>query len=137
MDRKAYLKAYKQAYRSEMRSVTLTVSSADYARLAKAAKAQGKKPTTLLHELAFSAFDQSLYIPVELHAQLTELNFRILNIANNVNQIAHWSNTVAQAPDYRQVLGHIERLHNAVQDYTDGRLKARSLPPNSSQSTVS
>ena len=137
MDRKTYLKAYKQAYRSEMRSVTLTVSSTDYARLAKAAKAQGKKPTTLLHELAFSAFDQALYIPVELHAQLTELNFRILNIANNVNQIAHWSNTVAQAPDYRQVLGHIERLHHAVQDYTAGRLQTRALPPIISQPPVS
>ena len=126
MNRKAYQKAYKQAYRADNRSVTLTVSKADYARLQKAAKAEGKKPTTLLHELAFAGFYQALYVPAELKAQLSELNFLVLNIANNVNQIAHWSNTVAQAPDYRLVLSHIERLHNAVQDYTHGRLGTRS-----------
>ena len=106
-----------------------TVSRADYQRLVKAARAEGIKPTKLLHDIAFSAFDRSLYVPADLKAQMRELNFLVFNIANNINQIAHWSNSHAQPADYRRVLAHIETLHQHVVAFTQGRLKARALPP--------
>jgi Bacterial mobilisation protein (MobC) len=129
MDRKTYLKAYKQTYRAEKHSVTLTVSRADYQRLVKAARTEGIKPTKLLHDIAFSAFDRSLYVPAELKTQMRELNFLVFNIANNINQIAHWSNSHAQPPDYRRVLAHIETLHQHVVAFTQGRLTGRNQPP--------
>lgn len=125
MDRTAYHKAYKAQYRAEKRSVTLTVSAADYDRLLKAAHSEGKRPTTLLHDLAFTAFDRSLYVPADLEAQLRELNRLMLNIANNVNQIAHWSNSHAEAADYGRLRDHIRALHEAIQAYTQDRLGRR------------
>lgn len=127
-DRKAYLKAYKKLYRAEKRTVSITVSADDYNRLVKAARAEGKKPTTLLHDLAFSGFYGALYVPAELKAQMSEMNFLLLNIANNVNQIAHWSNSVQREADYPRVLQHIKQLHQAVADYTANRLTARTAP---------
>lgn len=125
MDRKAYQKAYKQDYRSQMRSVTLTIPVADHRRLVKTAQSHGKKPTTLLYELAFAQFDASVYVPPALDGELKQIKFLIRNIANNLNQIAHHTNTVKRAADAGHVFAELKRLELCVEEYTRGRLKAR------------
>lgn len=125
MDRKAYQHAYKQTYRTAMRSVTLTIPVADHRRLVKAAQGFGKKPTTLLYELAFAHFDAAVFVPPALDGELKHLKYLIRNIANNLNQIAHHTNTVKRAADAGAVFAELKRLERCIEEYTRGRLKAR------------
>ncbi len=53
-DRTAYLKGYLSDYRMRNRCLSITVPIADYNRLEKAAKKEGKTPTRLLVELGLT-----------------------------------------------------------------------------------
>lgn len=57
MDRKDYLKAYLKDYRSRCKCVNLAIPVADYRRLERAAKGEGKKPTQLLVEIGLANLD--------------------------------------------------------------------------------
>ena len=62
---------------------------------------------------------------VALAGELNQLKFLIRNIANNLNQIAHHTNTVKRAADAGHVFAELKRLELCVEEYTRGRLKAR------------
>ncbi len=68
--------------------------------------------------------DSALYVPADVSDQLTQLKFLIRNVANNLNQIAHHTNTVKQAADKGQVFAWLKQLERHVESYTLGRLKA-------------
>ena len=121
-DRKKYLKAYKLDYRNRVKSVTISVPIADYNRLAKAAHKEGYKPTTLLYELAFSQFDKTIYVPIEIRDGLKELRFLLHNVANNINQLAHHANTVRQVMNPGAIAAELKKLDRAMTSYTLGRL---------------
>lgn len=125
MDRKTYLKTYKQNYRASVKSVTLSIDMALYRRIEKAARQEGKKPTTLISELALHGFADLVYVPAELRADLKRLEFLFRNVANNLNQIAHHTNAVKRAADERAVFAELTKLWRLVDDYTKSRLHER------------
>lgn len=123
MDRKDYLKAYLKDYRSRCKCVNLAIPVADYRRLERAAKGEGKKPTQLLVEIGLANLDEAIYVPASIQKELQALRFLIRNVANNFNQIAHHTNTVKRAADERSVLAELKKLERHIQDYTLGRLR--------------
>ena len=125
MDRKAYLKSYLKDYRTNAKCVNLVVPLADYRKLERAAKREGMKPTRLLVVLGIGAIDEATYVPAALSGELRQLKFLIRNIANNLNQIAHHTNTVKRAADAGLVFAELKRLERCIEEYTRGRLKAR------------
>ena len=125
MDRKAYLKAYLKDYRAHVKCVNLVIALDDYRKLERAAKREGKKPTRLLVEIGISHLDATVYVPAAIEAEIKQLKFLIRNIANNLNQIAHHTNTVKRAADAGLVFAELKRLELCVEEYTRGRLKAR------------
>jgi hypothetical protein len=124
MDRKAYLKAYLKDYRASVKCVNLVIPLADYRKLERAAKAEGVKPTRLLVEIGIANLDQAVYVPAAVAGEIKQLKFLIRNIANNLNQIAHHTNTIKRAADAGAVFAELKRLERCIDDYTRGRLKA-------------
>ncbi len=63
-------------------------------------------------------------IPENLETELKTLRFAIRNIANNVNQIAHYSNLVrsVSTTNENNLLQHIKQLEEAVEEYTKGQI---------------
>lgn len=131
MDRKRYLETYLSGYRAERRFLNLALDKADHARLAKAAAREGKKPGRFAIEIALRHVDGEVYVPALLKTELQALRYLIRNIANNLNQIAHHTNTVKKAADERAVFQELRRLEAAVEDFTSGRLAERikATPP--------
>jgi hypothetical protein len=118
--RKAYLKQYKKHYKAKR--VNLTLSSDEYRDFLTQAK--NTKITTYVKRLALASLHSQTMIPEHLETELKTLLFAIRNIANNVNQIAHYSNLVrtVSTANENNLLQHIKQLEKAVEEYTKGQI---------------
>ncbi len=118
--RKAYLKQYKKHYKAKR--VNLTLSRDEYRDFL--AQAKNTKITTYVKRLALAGLHSQTMIPEHLETELKTLCFAIRNIANNVNQIAHYSNLVrtVSTANENNLLQHIKQLEKAVEEYTKGQI---------------
>lgn len=127
--RKLYNKQYKDEYTQRTKRVSITISLAEYSELEKRAKEEGVKQTTLIKNMALAYHQQNQAVPETIKNELRELRFLLLNVANNINQIAHHSNTVRQLADENGLLLEIQRLEQIVNNYVAQRLKQWLLNP--------
>jgi hypothetical protein len=124
--RSEYNKKYKAEYASRSHRVAITLTASEYSELEKRAKAEGVKPTTLVKNMAI-AYHQSQQIPQEpILKELQELRFLLRNSANNINQIAHHSNTVGRLVDENGFLDEVRKMEQIVQDFASGKLRAKT-----------
>ncbi len=123
MSQADYHKAYKRQYYKLNKSLSVTVSNDDYETLKARADELGMKPIPLLRDMAFSVLHDQAFVPELVETELKELRFLILNIANNVNQMAHYSNSVRGMIDDKGLLRELRRLEESISDYTQGRLR--------------
>ena len=123
MSQADYHKAYKRQYYKLNKSLSVTLSMDDYDALKARADELGTKPIPLLRDMAFAVLHDTSFVPELIEDELKELRFLILNIANNVNQMAHHSNTVRSLVDEKGLLRELRRLEESINDYTHERLK--------------
>ncbi|MCB1736018.1 MAG: hypothetical protein H6981_14680 [Gammaproteobacteria bacterium] len=123
-DRKTYQRRYRQGYKGQAKRVNLTLSLAEHRAFARAANKEQKKLASYIKELAIAGLDAQAHIPEALQAELKTLRFAVLNIANNVNQIAHRSNTLRELSQSEEnnLLGYLKQLDDVVRRYTAGRI---------------
>lgn len=122
--RRQYQEQYKKQYSAKTKRVNLTLTNQEYRAFLREAKAEGMKLTSYIKQLALTSFSQQAHIPSDLKDELKTLRFTIHNIANNVNQIAHYSNTVHSmtASDENNLLQYLKQLDDVIQSYTKGRI---------------
>lgn len=119
-------KLYNQAYATRAHRVAITLTPAEYSELEKRAKAEGVKPTTLVKNMAI-AYHQSQQIPQEpILKELQELRFLLRNSANNINQIAHHSNTVGRLVDENGFLDEVRKMETTITDFVSARLNPKT-----------
>jgi hypothetical protein len=121
--RKLYNKEYQAEYKDRARRVSVTLTNAEYNDLAKRAKAEGVKPTALLKNMAIAYHQQAQIMPEMIRDELQELRFLLRNVANNINQIAHHSNTVKRLADENGLLLEIQKMETTISDFVTQRLK--------------
>lgn len=120
--RSEYQKQYRKQYKSKRVSVTL--SPDEYRLFSRYAKSENTKITTAVKQMALSQLQQQPHIPREIASELTTLRFAIHNIANNVNQMAHYSHTIRNMTmqDEHSLLAHLKQLNDVIESYTKGQL---------------
>jgi Bacterial mobilisation protein (MobC) len=119
-------KAYLQSYQANTHRVAITLTPTEYAELEKRAKVEGVKPTTLVKNMAI-AYHQSQQIPQEpILKELQELRFLLRNAANNINQIAHHSNTVGRLVDENGFLDEVRKMETTITDFVSARLNPKT-----------
>ena len=120
--RREYQQHYREQYKSQAKRVNLTFSQDEHCAFARAAKSENVKVTTYIKQLALAGLEEQAHIPEEIKAELKTLRFAIHNIANNVNQIAHYSNTVRNMTmsDENNLLQYLKQLDDVIQSYTEG-----------------
>jgi hypothetical protein len=119
-------KAYLQSYQANTHRVAITLTASEFAELEKRAKAEGVKPTTLVKNMAL-AYHQSQQIPQEpILKELQELRFLFRNSANNINQIAHHSNTVGRLVDENGFLDEVRKMETTITDFVSARLNPKT-----------
>ncbi len=121
-DRKDYLKQYRKSYQS--RRVNLTLNPNEYKAFLRSARKEKSKLAPYVKKLALSALQDQTHIPASLQEELQTLRFAILNIANNVNQIAHHSHRIhaLSEDDEQNLLLYIKQLDSVVRSYTEARI---------------
>ena len=118
-----YQKTYRKQYAKSHRRISISVSKDEYQAFSHLANKEKTKVTTLVKDFAFAGLSNNLAVPKELQKELQELKFLIRNIANNVNQAAHYSHTMRTLVDENGLLMQIKQLEDKVQDYIQQRLK--------------
>jgi hypothetical protein len=124
--RRQYQEQYKKQYSAKTKRVNLTLSNDEYRDFLRQAK--NTKITTYIKRLALAGLHSQTVIPENLETELKTLRFAIRNIANNVNQIAHYSNTVRSinSQGEHNLLQHLKQLEDAVEAYTKGQISGIS-----------
>lgn len=123
MDRTAYMKDYRAAYKKRVKIVKVTLSMPEFARLKASAGAEGMKPATFARECVLATMEREARIPSGIQAELNAFRYLVRNISNNINQLAHHSNTIKRVSDERGVFRWLKALEGHVADYTSGKLK--------------
>lgn len=120
--RREYQKNYKNKYKEKTKRVNLTLTNDEYRAFLRGAK--DTKITSHIKKLAISKLHLEINIPENIENELKTLRFAIRNIANNVNQIAHYSNTIRtiSTQDENNLLQHLKQLEEAVELYTKGQI---------------
>ena len=121
--RKLYNQQYKTEYQERTKRVSLTLTLSEYSELEKRAKAEGVKPTTLLKNMALAYHQQAPIMPEMIRDELRELKFLLLNATNNINQIAHHSNTIRKLADENGLLLEIQKMEMTINDFVTQRMK--------------
>lgn len=122
-DRKQYQRNYKKAYAKTHRQISVSVTNAQYRDFQTQADKENTKVSTLVRNMALAYLQQNTLVPSSISAELKELKFLIRNIANNVNQMAHYSNTIHQMVDENEFLEEIHKLEKHITDYTEKRIQ--------------
>lgn len=112
--RKAYNKAYKSEYKTRTHRVTVTLTPEEYATLKREAKALGLRPTSLAREFIVSTKGTLTTQPEAIQKELSEIRFLLRNTANNINQIAHHSNTIKRLVDENGLLLEVQKMEEAI-----------------------
>jgi hypothetical protein len=121
--RKLYNKQYKSEYKERMTRATLTFTKSEYEKIQEKAKSENTKPATLLKDMAMAYYHQTPLIPEVVANELQELRFLIRNVANNINQIAHHSNTIQRLADENGLLLEIKKMEDTINEFVKTKLK--------------
>jgi hypothetical protein len=121
--RKLYNKEYKAEYKDRVHRVTVGFNKSEYEEIEQRAKKEGVKPTTLVRNMTLAYHQQTPIVPESIKEELQELRFLIRNVANNINQIAHYSNTIQRLADENGLLLEIQKMEKTINDFVAQKLK--------------
>lgn len=111
--RKQYLDDYVDA----RKRINISLSSADFKKITYLADLNQTKPTSYITELVQHQLHKSPFIPQVLVDEIKEMKFLLRNIATNINQLSHHSNTLKVLVDERGLLLEIQKLEEGITAY--------------------
>lgn len=93
------------------------------------AKTEGTKAGVVIRNMALAYLQnrrdpsqQELQRLEDIHDEVTKLSLLIRNIANNINQVAHRSNTLKTMLDEHDLLLHLKQLDELVRESVEKQI---------------
>jgi hypothetical protein len=120
---KEYQEKYRKQYKKDNKRITVTLTNNEYKTFESKAKIEGVKVTELIKNMAIYNLQQKTFVPNSVSEELKGLSFLIRNIANNVNQTAHYSNMIKGLIDEHGLLEHLKKLDDTIKLYTLDKIK--------------
>lgn len=114
-----YLKAYRKDYRTKRKRVNVTFTLEEYDALDRAAKVMGETATTFLHRLAVTALSGRARLSKEDEERFEAFVHVVRGIANNLNQMARYSNSMRGMLDEREVGYQLQYLEETVRQFLE------------------
>ena len=124
-ERKEYFRSYHAKNKDRFKRITLRLESSDYNSLEEAAKMRGRKLAPHLRSLVLHSHRNQVELPLEVEQNLKELDRLIRNVANNVNQIARYSNRFREVLDANEPLREIANLHTILTEKIEEIAKSK------------
>jgi predicted DNA-binding ArsR family transcriptional regulator len=108
--RKQYLDDYVDA----RKRINISLSSADFKKITYLAEMNQTKPTSYITEIVQHQLNKSPFIPQVLTDEIKDMKFLLRNIATNINQLTHRSNTLKVLVDERGLLLELKKLEEGI-----------------------
>lgn len=110
-------KQYLDDYIDARKRVNISLSEADFNKVSYLAELNHSKPTTFITQLVQQQLNKSPVIPQQLLDDIKGMKFLLRNIATNINQIVHRSNTLKVLVDERGLLLELKKLEDGIAAY--------------------
>jgi glutathionyl-hydroquinone reductase len=111
------MKEYRKNNPQVTKRVSVTLSAEEYNLLKKQAESHNITPTKQLKKLAFSQLKNQENYPQEVRKSLHEFVHILRGVSNNINQLAHHSNTFETIVDQNKVFQQLFQLENEVKQF--------------------
>ncbi len=118
-NRKEYQKAYWAKYKGVKRrsQPRINLSDSEYKLFNQLVKKEGVSLSKLIKNMAIAYQQESFLLPQSQLDKLDEFVYLVRNIANNINQIAHHSNSIKSVVDDGRVFEHLKSMEDQVKAF--------------------
>ncbi|MBQ4852768.1 plasmid mobilization relaxosome protein MobC [Pseudoalteromonas sp. MMG012] len=113
---------YFKNYNEQRKRISISLCFADYKKVEYLADKMQLKPTSFVGHLVQQKLGKNPHLSPEIQQELTEVTYLIRTIANNVNQIAHRSNTLKVMVDEHALLMELKHLEDTVKNYVSQKV---------------
>ena len=120
-------KIYNREYQERTHRVSVTLNETEYRELEKRALNENVRVTTLVKNMTLAYHQGQAIIPENLQTELQELRFLLRNVANNINQIAHHSNTIKGLVDENGLLLEVQKMEKTIYAFVNRTILKREL----------
>ena len=110
-------KRYLDEYIDKRKRVNISLSEDEFRKISYLAGLNNTKPTSFITQLVQHHLNKSPFISMQLQDEIKEMKFLLRNVANNINQIAHRSNTLKVMVDERELLMELKKLEDGIASF--------------------
>lgn len=110
-------KRYLDEYIDKRKRVNISLSADEFSKISYLADLNNTKPTSFIAQLVQHHLNKSPFISSQLQDEIKDMKFLLRNIANNINQIAHRSNTLKVMVDERDLLMELKKLEDGIASF--------------------
>lgn len=110
-------KRYLDEYIDKRKRVNISLSADEYSKISYLADLNNTKPTSFITQLVQHHLNKSPFISSQLQDEIKDMKFLLRNVANNINQIAHRSNTLKVMVDERDLLMELKKLEDGIASF--------------------
>lgn len=107
-------KRYLDEYIEKRKRINISLSADEFLKVSHLADLNQTKPTSFITQLVQHHLNKSPFISSQLQDEIKEMKFLLRNVANNINQIAHRSNTLKVMVDERDLLMELKKLEDDI-----------------------
>ena len=110
-------KRYLDDYVDQRKRINISLSADEYSKISYLADLNNTKPTSFITQLVQHHLNKSPFISSQLQDEIKDMKFLLRNVANNINQIAHRSNTLKVMVDERDLLMELKKLEDGIASF--------------------
>lgn len=112
-------KRYLDDYIDQRKRINISLSADEFSKVSYLADLNNTKPTSFITQLVQHHLNKSPFISSKLQDEIKDMKFLLRNVANNINQIAHRSNTLKVMVDERDLLMELKRLEDGIASFIE------------------
>ena len=112
-------KRYLDEYIDKRKRINISLSADEFSKISYLADLSNTKPTSFITQLVQHHLNKSPFISPQLQDEIKEMKFLLRNVANNINQIAHRSNTLKVMVDERDLLMELKKLEEGIATFIE------------------
>lgn len=113
---------YFKNYTEQRKRINISLCFSDYQKIEYLAEKAQLKPTSFVSYIVQEKLEKNPHLSPEIQKELTEVKYLIRNIANNINQIAHRSNTLKVMVEENALLMELKQLEDTVKNYVSQKV---------------
>jgi hypothetical protein len=110
-------KRYLDDYVEQRKRINISLSADEFSKVSYLADLNNTKPTSFITQLVQHHLNKSPFISSHLQDEIKDIKFLLRNVANNINQIAHRSNTLKVMVDERDLLMELKKLEDGIASF--------------------